>query len=115
MYRRAVEQILVDGEYGLLNRSRLQLTLHNPGREVSSSSSSYTKSTFLRSLNITVQVRSFLSVVVRSCATNYCIVSLLYKLVRQYYYGSKKVKVIRHFIPDNQEMNKYKINKLYKS
>jgi hypothetical protein len=42
VYRRAVEQILVDGEYGLLKRSRLQLTLHNPGREVRSSSSSYT-------------------------------------------------------------------------
>ena len=35
MYRRAVERILVEGRYQLLNRFRLDLTLHNPGHQVS--------------------------------------------------------------------------------
>ena len=35
MYRRAVEGILGEGRYQLLNRFRLDLTLHNPGHQVS--------------------------------------------------------------------------------
>jgi hypothetical protein len=33
--RRAVERILVEEKYNLLNRFRLEITLHNPGHQVS--------------------------------------------------------------------------------